>query len=184
MALPYLMALTDAPESNINQVGAPALWSLGHFGQGITVGLIDSGADLQHPDLAAAVVSRVGIYDAVRSEFEPNGEFNIPEFGTVKDPDQFRALYAYSPYHHVKDGTAYPPILLPTGANDPRVNPMHSRKFAARLQAAQHGQGTVLLRTSADTGHGRGTPLDEIIDLLSDQYTFIFHYLKVPVTAK
>ena len=75
-------------------------------------------------------------------------------------------------------------ILLPTGANDPRVNPMHSRKFAARLQAAQGGKGTVLLRTSATTGHGGGTPLDEIIELLTDQYAFIFHYLGVPVRSR
>ena len=147
-------------------------------------GLLMGATIVQHPELIAAVVSHVGIYDSVRSEFEPNGEFNIPEFGTVKDPDQFKALFAYSPYHNVKDGTAYPPILMPTGANDPRVNPLHSRKFTARLQAAQKGNGTVLLRTSSETGHGGGTPLDEVIELLTDQYAFVFHYLHVPVAAQ
>jgi prolyl oligopeptidase len=117
----------------------------------------------------------------LRVELDPNGSFNVPEFGTVRDPDQFAALYAYSPYHHIKDGVKYPPVLLATGANDPRVNPMHSRKFAARLEQAGGGNGVVLLRTSADTGHGPGTPLSETIDLVSDQYAFIFHYLKVPV---
>jgi prolyl oligopeptidase len=64
---------------------------------------------VQNPDLAVAVVSHVGTYDMVRVELDPNGTFNIPEFGTVKDKDQFAALYAYSPYHNVEDGQAYPP---------------------------------------------------------------------------
>jgi prolyl oligopeptidase len=144
-------------------------------------GLLMGATMVQNPDLAAAVVSHVGVYDMVRVELDPNGTFNIPEFGTVKDPDQFAALHAYSPYHNVEDGQAYPPILLPTGANDPRVNPAHSRKFTARLQGAQGEEGVVLLRTSSDTGHGGGTPLDEVIELLSDQYAFIFHYVGVDV---
>jgi len=144
-------------------------------------GLLMGATLVQNPDLAAVVVSHVGIYDMLRVELDPNGQFNIPEFGTVEDPDQFQALYAYSPYHNIEDGVHYPPTLLPTGANDPRVNPSHSRKFTARLQAAQDGEGVVLLRTSGETGHGGGTPLDEIIELLSDQYAFLFHYLGVPV---
>jgi prolyl oligopeptidase len=144
-------------------------------------GLLMGATVVQNPDLVAAAVSHVGIYDMLRVERDPNGEFNIPEFGTVKDPDQFAALHAYSPYHNIKDGVAYPPMLLPTGANDPRVNPYHSRKFTARLQAAQDGGGPILLRTSGETGHGGGTPLDEIIELLTDQYAFVLHHLKVPL---
>jgi prolyl oligopeptidase len=136
---------------------------------------------VQNPQLVAAAVSHVGIYDMLRAELDPNGEFNIPEFGTVKDPHQFAALLAYSPYHNVEDGESYPPILLATGANDPRVAPLHSRKFTARMQATQNGRGMVLLRTSGDTGHGGGTPLDETIEQLSDQYAFVFHHLNVPV---
>ena len=142
-------------------------------------GLLMGAVMTQNPDLAAAVVSHVGVYDMLRVELDPNGTFNIPEFGTVKDEDQFAALHAYSPYHNVEDGQSYPPVLLPTGANDPRVNPAHSRKFTARLQAAQGGDGVVLLRTSSDSGHGAGTPLDEVIELLSDQYAFIFHHVGV-----
>src|SRR5207249_2427939 len=78
----------------------------------------------------------VGIYDMLRVELAPNGAFNVTEFGTVKDPEQFKALYAYSPYHHVADGTKYPSILMTTGANDGRVAPYHSRKMTARLFAA------------------------------------------------
>jgi len=144
-------------------------------------GLLMGATLVQHPDLVAAVVSHVGVYDMLRWERDPNGQFNIPEFGSVTDPEQFRALYAYSPYHHVKDGVRYPAVLLATGANDPRVNPANSRKFAARLQAAQGGDGVVLLRTSSGTGHGQGSPLDEIVELYTDQYAFIFHYLGVPV---
>ena len=111
----------------------------------------------QRPDLFRAVVSYVGIYDMLRVELDPNGAFNVTEFGTVKDPEQFKALYAYSPYHHVKDGTAYPAILFPTGENDHRVNPMQSRKMTARLQAATSSGRPILLRTSSNAGHGIGT---------------------------
>ena len=95
------------------------------------------GATLtQHPAMMKAVVSFVGIYDMLRVELSPNGAFNVPEFGTVKDEKQFRAMLAYSPYQHVEDGVKYPAVLFLTGANDPRVDPMQSRKMTARLQAA------------------------------------------------
>ena len=100
-------------------------------------GLLMGAVLVQHPELARAVVSSVGIYDMLRVELDPNGAFNITEFGSVKDRAQFDALYAYSPLHHVVSGTKYPAVLLLTGANDGRVNPLHSRKFAAALQAAQ-----------------------------------------------
>jgi len=120
--------------------------------QGASNGGLLMGAVLtQRPELFGAVVSQVGIYDSLRFELDPNGVFNVTELGTVKDKAQFDALYAYSPYHHVKDGVAYPPLLLVTGENDPRVNPLHSRKFAARLEAA--GAKDVLLLTNADAGH-------------------------------
>jgi prolyl oligopeptidase len=97
-------------------------------------GLLMGAALTQDPDLYRAVISYVGIYDMPHVELDPNGAFNVTEFGTVKDPEQFKALYAYSPFHHVKDGTAYPAILFLTGENDHRVNPMESRKMTARLQ--------------------------------------------------
>ena len=103
-----------------------------------------------------AVVSFVGIYDMLRVELSPNGAFNVPEFGTVKDENQFQAMFAYSPYHHVKDGTKYPAVLFLTGANDPRVDPMQSRKMTARLQAATASEQPILLRTSASSGPRHG----------------------------
>ena len=140
-------------------------------------GLLMGAVITARPDLFRAVVSHVGIYDMLRVELSPNGAFNVPEFGTVKDGDQFRALRAYSPYHKVTDGVKYPPTRFLTGANDPRVDPMHSRKMTARLQAATGGAGPVLLRTSSETGHGIGTPLDLAIEESVDVYAFLFHQL-------
>jgi prolyl oligopeptidase len=131
----------------------------------------------QHPALARAVISAVGIYDMLRVELDPNGSFNTTEFGTVRDPAQFQALYAYSPYHHVNKGTKYPAVLMLTGANDGRVNPMHSRKFTAALQAATASGLPVLLRSSASSGHGIGTSLSERIDQQADQLAFLFDQL-------
>ena len=144
-------------------------------------GLLMGAMITQHPDLMRAVVSHVGIYDMLRVELSPNGAFNVPEFGTVKDPDQFRALFAYSPYHHVKKGLQYPAILFLTGANDPRVDPMQSRKMTARLQAATASTAPVLLRTSDTAGHGIGTSLSERIEELTDVYAFFFAQLGVKV---
>jgi prolyl oligopeptidase len=141
-------------------------------------GLLMGAMITQHPKAFAATVSHVGIYDMLRVELSPNGRFNIPEFGTVKEPDQFKAMYAYSPYHRVKDGVDYPAVLFMTGANDPRVDPMQSRKMTARLQAASSGK-PVLLRTSGETGHGSGTPLTERIGQIADDMAFIFHQLGV-----
>ena len=104
----------------------------------------------------------------LRVELAPNGAFNVTEFGTVKNPDQFKALYAYSPYHHVVDGTKYPAILMMTGDNDGRVEPDHSRKMTARLQEANKSDNPILLRTTTSAGHGIGTALSERIKQLAD----------------
>jgi len=140
-------------------------------------GLLMGAEITQHPELAKAVLSWVGIYDMLRVELDPNGQFNTTEFGSVKDEAQFKALYAYSPYHHVKDGTKYPAVLLITGENDGRVNPMQSRKFAARLQAATASGLPIYLETRSDAGHGFGTPLDVRIDQDADGTAFLFSEL-------
>jgi len=140
-------------------------------------GLLMGAMITQHPDLMRAVVSQVGIYDMLRVELAPNGAFNVTEFGTVKDPEQFKALYAYSPYHHVADGTKYPSILMMTGANDGRVAPYHSRKMIARLDEANKSGNPILLRTSSSAGHGIGTALGERIKQLADIYAFLFAQL-------
>jgi prolyl oligopeptidase len=140
-------------------------------------GLLMGAMITQNPDLMRAVVSQVGIYDMLRVELAPNGAFNVTEFGTVKDPQQFKALYAYSPYHHVLDGTKYPSILMMTGANDGRVAPYHSRKMIARLDEANKSDNPILLRTSSSAGHGIGTALSERIKQLADIYAFLFAQL-------
>jgi prolyl oligopeptidase len=140
-------------------------------------GLLMGAMITQHPDLMRAVVSSVGIYDMLRVELAPNGAFNVTEFGTVKNPEQFRALYAYSPYHRVVDGTKYPSILMMTGANDGRVAPYHSRKMTARLDEANKSDNPILLRTSSSAGHGIGTALSERIKQSADIYAFLFAQL-------
>ena len=139
-------------------------------------GLLMGAALTQHPELYHAVVSMVGIYDMLRVELSPNGAFNVTEFGTVKEPDPFKALYAYSPYHHVEDGTQYPAILLTTGDNDARVDPMQSRKMAARLQASGTRQ-PVLLRTSGTAGRGIGSSIDDNVALWTDIDAFLLKEL-------
>ena len=146
-------------------------------------GLLMGATVTQHPQIARAVVSAVGIYDMMRVELDPNGAFNVSEFGSVQDPAQFRALYAYSPYHHVRLGTAYPAVLMLTGANDGRVNPLNSRKFAAALQAAQAGDRPILLRTSDTSGHGIGSSLDERIFEQTDELMFLFDQLGMDSAA-
>jgi prolyl oligopeptidase len=136
------------------------------------------GAELvQHPDLFRVVVSYVGIYDMLRVELSPNGEFNTTEFGTVKDRAQFDALYAYSPYHHVVDGAVYPAVIFLTGENDGRVDPANSRKMTARLQAASGSDRPILLRQSSTSGHGIGTAFSEEIEQSADVYSFLFSQL-------
>ena len=136
-------------------------------------GLLMGAMITQHPGLARAVLSLVGLYDMLRVERTPNGAYNVPEFGSVVDPEMFRSLHAYSPYHRVKDGTPYPAIFMATGDNDPRVDSWQSRKMTARLQAATSAPHPILLRTNAAAGHGRGTPLSEQIDEYTDVLAFL-----------
>jgi prolyl oligopeptidase len=148
--------------------------------QGGSNGGLLMGAFLtQRPELARAVVSQVGIYDMLRVEMDSNGQFNVTEFGTVKDPEQFKALYAYSPYHHVRDGVKYPAVLLTTGANDGRVNPAQSRKMAARLQAATGSDLPILFHCTASAGHGIGTSLKDRIAEQANILAFLFDQLGV-----
>ena len=142
-------------------------------------GLLMGAFLTQRPGLARAVVSRVGIYDMLRVELDPNGAFNTTEFGSVNDAAQFKALYDYSPFHHVKNGTAYPAILFPCGENDGRVNPAHSRKMTARLQAATTSSLPILLRTTATAGHGMGSSLKDRVAEQADIYSFLFAELGV-----
>ncbi len=147
-------------------------------------GLTMGAALTQHPEAMRAVVSEVGIYDTLRWETQPNGEFNVTEFGSTKDPAQFKALYDYSPLLRIKDGVKYPAVLLTTGDNDGRVAPYESRKLAARLQAASASGLPILLRTDAEAGHGIGTALASEIEKEADVYTFLVDQLGIPGPVK
>ncbi len=140
-------------------------------------GLLMGAVMTQRPDLFRAVASHVGIYDMLRVELDPNGAFNVTEFGTVSNPQNFEALYDYSPYHHVTQGTVYPAVLFTAGENDGRVLAYHSRKMAAKLQSASSSGRPVLLLTNV-SGHGFGTPLEELVSEEADVFTFFASQLK------
>ena len=138
-------------------------------------GLLMGAVLTQRPDIARAVVAAVPVMDSLRAETTPNGRFNTPEYGTVEDPEMFTALLAYSPYHNVVDGTAYPAVLLTAGQNDTRVNAWHAKKMTARLQQATSSDRPVLLRLES-AGHLAGS-LDQVIDETTDQHAFLFDQL-------
>ena len=135
---------------------------------GITIGR----SITERPDLFAVAIDAVPMSDAVRSEFTPNGPPNIPEFGTVKEADGFKALYEMSAYHHIKDGTAFPAVMVTTGWNDPRVVSWEPGKMAARLQAATSSGKPILLRVDYDAGHGIGSTKTQREQELADEWSF------------
>ncbi|MGH6871960.1 MAG: prolyl oligopeptidase family serine peptidase [Rhizomicrobium sp.] len=140
-------------------------------------GLLVGAVLTQHPGLARAVDGIAGLYDMIAWGHDTNGVFTSTEYGSMSDPAQAKALLAYSPYHHVVKGTAYPAVMLSTGANDGRVNPLQSRKFAAALQAATSSPHPVFLRISKNAGHGIGSSLDERVGLQTDELTFLIDQL-------
>jgi prolyl oligopeptidase len=154
----------------INQkyTSTPRLAIEGGSAGGITIGR----SITERPDLFAVAIDAVPSSDVVRAEFTPNGPPNIPEFGTVKEANGFKALYAMSPYHHVTDGTKYPAVMVTTGWNDPRVVSWEPGKMAARLQAATSSGKPVLLRVDYDAGHGIGSTKTQKEEELADEWSF------------
>ncbi len=136
-------------------------------------GILIGRALTERPDLFAAAIPAVGLLDAVRAETEANGVLNVPEFGTVKKEDEFRAILAMSSYHHVKAGTAYPAVMLTHGVNDPRVAVWQSTKMAARLMAATSSGKPVLLNLDYDSGHGIGDTKLQRQKQTADTYAFL-----------
>jgi prolyl oligopeptidase len=140
-------------------------------------GLLVGAALTQRPDLFRAVVCQVPLLDMVRYHRFLIARLWIPEYGSADDPEQFRWLYAYSPYHRVKEGTAYPAVLLATAESDTRVDALHARKMAARLQTATASEQPILLRLETKAGHGAGKPRAKVLDELTDIWSFIFWQL-------
>ncbi|HET9576509.1 MAG TPA: prolyl oligopeptidase family serine peptidase [Usitatibacter sp.] len=143
---------------------------------GIAVG----GAVVRRPDLYAAAVARVPVMDMLRYESMPSGPLNVPEFGSASTPQGAEALRAISAYQQVKEGSAYPAMLLTAGLNDPRVLPWQPGKMAARMQAASTSGRPVLLRLDDETGHGIGTPRDRSNGELADIYAFLLWQMGEP----
>jgi prolyl oligopeptidase len=143
-------------------------------------GLLTGAAVVQRPDLCAAAIVAVPLLDMLRYQDFLMARYWVPEYGSAEDPEQFKFLYAYSPYHHVKDGTRYPAVLLTAGENDARVHPMHARKMTAALQsvaAGVDGAKPVLLWVDREAGHGQGKPLNLRIRDTADQRIFLMWQL-------
>lgn len=136
-------------------------------------GILIGRAVTERPDLFGAAIIGVGLNDMLRYETTANGVPNIPEFGSVRTPEGFRALYEMSAYHHIRDRTQYPAVLLTHGINDPRVDPWFSAKMAARLQAATSSNRPVLLRVDYNAGHGIGSTRRQFVEELADIMSFL-----------
>jgi prolyl oligopeptidase len=146
-------------------------------------GLLMGAMITQRPDLFRAVVCEVPLLDMLRYQDFQIAKLWIPEYGSAEDPAQFKWLYAYSPYHHVKAGVEYPAILFTTADSDSRVDPMHAKKMTALMQAsAANGSSRtrpILLRIESEAGHGEGTPVGKQVEEDTDAYSFLFWQLGV-----
>ncbi len=136
-------------------------------------GLLVGAAITQRPDLFAAALPAVGVMDMLRFHKFTAGRFWVDDYGSSDDPEEFKSLLAYSPYHNLRKGTSYPATLVTTADRDDRVVPGHSFKFAAKLQWAQGGDAPVLIRIETRAGHGGGTPTSKRIEQIADQWAFL-----------
>lgn len=147
-------------------------------------GLLVGAVMVQRPELFRACIPIVGVLDMLRFHQFTAGQFWRDEFGSVDDPEAFKNLLSYSPYHNIKDGVQYPATLIMTADTDDRVVPMHSFKFAAALQRAQSGDAPILLRIETRAGHGAGTPTAKRIESAVDRWAFLVKSLKMDVPVK
>jgi prolyl oligopeptidase len=147
-------------------------------------GLLVGAVLTQRPDLFGAALPAVGVLDMLRYQTaSANARQWSSDYGLSEDPEQFKALFAYSPVQNVKRGTCYPPTLITTADHDDRVVPWHSYKFAAALQAAQICTNPILIRVETRAGHGAGKPVWMQIDDFADQWAFLAKWLQVPAPA-
>jgi prolyl oligopeptidase len=133
----------------------------------------------QRPDLFGAALPAVGVLDMLRFHKFTIGWAWCSDYGSPENAEEFQALYAYSPLHNLKPGTAYPATLITTADHDDRVVPAHSFKFAAALQAAHTGNNPVLIRIETKAGHGAGKPTTKQIEEAADKWAFLLHTLAV-----
>jgi prolyl oligopeptidase len=144
-------------------------------------GLLVGACMTQRPDLFGAALPAVGVLDMLRFHKFTIGWAWCSEYGSPEDPEEFKALYAYSPLHNLKAGIAYPATMITTADHDDRVVPAHSFKFAAALQAAHGGENPVLIRIETKAGHGAGKPTNKRIEEIADQWAFLLRSLNIPV---
>ncbi|WP_044290742.1 prolyl oligopeptidase family protein [Rivularia sp. PCC 7116] len=142
-------------------------------------GLLVGACMTQRPDLFGAALPAVGVLDMLRFHKFTIGWAWVPEYGSSENPEEFKTLYAYSPLHNLKPGTAYPATLITTADHDDRVVPAHSFKFAAALQAAHDGEAPVLIRIETKAGHGAGKPTAKIIEEVADKWAFLVKTLGI-----
>ncbi|HEX9942622.1 MAG TPA: prolyl oligopeptidase family serine peptidase [Thermoanaerobaculia bacterium] len=141
-------------------------------------GLLTAASMVQRPELFGAVIVGVGVLDMLRFHKFTIGWGWTSDYGSPDDPQEFKAIYAYSPYHNLKPGTAYPPTLITTADHDDRVVPAHSFKFAAALQRANTGPNPTLIRIETRAGHGSGKPVSKKIEEAADELSFLFSALR------
>ncbi|CAA9282405.1 Prolyl endopeptidase [uncultured Coleofasciculus sp.] len=144
-------------------------------------GLLVGACMTQRPDLFGAAIPAVGVMDMLRFHKFTIGWAWCSDYGSPENAEEFQALYAYSPLHNLKPGTAYPATMITTADHDDRVVPAHSFKFAAALQAAHRGEKPVLIRIETKAGHGAGKPTSKIIEELADEWAFLVRALDVSV---
>jgi prolyl oligopeptidase len=141
-------------------------------------GLLTAACMVQRPELYGAVIVGVGVLDMLRFHKFTIGWGWTSDYGSPDNPAEFKAIYAYSPYHNLKPGTAYPPTLITTADHDDRVVPAHSFKFAAALQYDNAGPHPTLIRIETRAGHGGGKPISKRIEETSDELAFLLNALR------
>jgi prolyl oligopeptidase len=142
-------------------------------------GLLVGAVVNQRPELFGAALPAVGVMDMLRFHQFTAGRFWVDDYGSADDPEEFKALHAYSPYHNARPGTRYPPLLITTADTDDRVVPGHSFKYAAAMQAAQAGEAPVLIRIETRAGHGAGVATEKVIEEWADRWAFLVEHLGI-----
>jgi prolyl oligopeptidase len=160
-----------------NYTSTPKLAMRGGSNGGLLIGACLN----QRPDLFGAALPEVGVMDMLRFHKFTIGWAWTSDYGSSDNPEEFKALYAYSPLHNLKPGTKYPPTLIATSDHDDRVVPGHSFKFAATMQADQAGPAPVLIRIETKAGHGAGKSITKLIDETADTWSFVAHNLDMNV---
>src|SRR5207248_8584306 len=146
-------------------------------------GLLVGALMTQRPDLFGACLPAVGVMDMLRFHKFTAGRYWVDDYGSADNPEEFKALLAYSPYHNIKKGMKYPPTLVTTADTDDRVVPGHSFKFVAAMQEAKAGPAPILARIETRAGHGAGKPTAKMIEEVADQYALLVKNLRMKLPA-